>query len=84
MDDLPVSIRHAARAVHRSQRVIRKLVEDGFLTAYRAGGSDSAPRLRVYVQETRVALAEASVYVPKGAKRSPRKLHPQAMAMLRQ
>lgn len=60
-----VSIRVAAKKLHKGQAVVRQLIEDCDVTAIRDGGSDRLPRLRVRVSEVKRAL-ESKIYVPKG------------------
>lgn len=82
-------IRQAALAVHKGRDYVRKLVEAGEVQAFKAGGSNKAPRLLVDPAEVEAAIRRLSVYVPAGAKTSARrtsrrpgaKLHPAAAMM---
>lgn len=89
MDELPGNfqpIRKAAVEVHKSRAFVRKLIDDGELTAIRNGGDPNSPRLKVDVNELRAAIVRTQMYVPRGDKHKPkartaRKMHPAAMAM---
>lgn len=83
-------IRQAAKALRKSRAFVRELIEGGEVTAYRSGGKDDAPRLRVYLEEVKEAVERRTIYVPaslkkSGAKRPSSKgmntLHPAAMGM---
>jgi hypothetical protein len=55
--------------------------------AFRMGGSDEAPRLRVYVSELLAAIEADAIWLPPSLKKRPvrrlpsRQLHPAAAAM---
>jgi hypothetical protein len=79
--DKKLSLRHAAKAVHRSRRYIRSLIDTGKVKAYKIGGSDRNPWLAVYLDELEEAIRKDSVYVPpalagRKVRASPGDLHP--------
>jgi excisionase family DNA binding protein len=69
-------IREAAKRVGMGVPRLRKLIEQGKLKAYRAGGSDAEPWLRIDVAELE-QVKSALVYVPAG---EPIKSRPLRMA----
>lgn len=85
-----IPIRQAAREVGRRRQYVRDLIDGGFLTAYRRGGSDDEPRLEVYLSDLHAAIQRHDRYVPK-SKAAPKRpvksnrrngtLHPAAMRM---
>jgi hypothetical protein len=60
-----ISVRQAAKEIHRGHYYVRGLIESGRLVAIRAGGSERFPRLRVTLEDLKRVMAE-DVYVPKG------------------
>jgi hypothetical protein len=84
-------IRSAAKQVHRGRGYIRKLIDAGEVTAYKFGGSEKEPWLRVDPVEVEAAIKRTEIYIPEGMKRAgarsrPRRetlcqLHPAAAAM---
>lgn len=89
--ETPIPIRQAAREAHKSRRYVRDLIERGEITAFKSGGRDDAPRLRVKLSELLAAIERDSIYVPpalrqpgmrqgRSAKRTGT-LHPAALGM---
>lgn len=81
-----VPIKQAARAVRKRLSAVKDLVEAGKLTAWRNGGNDAHPRLRVSLAALRAVLWNESVYRPPRAGREPdakpTTIHPDALKML--
>ncbi len=83
-----LSIRNAAKEVHRSPEYVRDLVEAGKLRAVKAGGGKFL-RLRVDPKELEALLRREEEYVPRGLKQPTRHrptpkladMHPAALAM---
>jgi hypothetical protein len=87
-----VLIRDAAKAVRKSERYIRKHYVDTLkVKAFRMGGTDEHPRLRIYVEDLIAAIERDAVYLPPGFKSQEQatkrrrahsaELHPAAAAM---
>jgi hypothetical protein len=79
-------VKKIALLVRRRVSVIKDLIEAGKVQAYRFGGSDDAPRLKVSLRAVQVALLNDAVYRPKratpGADERPATIHPAALKML--
>jgi hypothetical protein len=64
--DEELTLKEAARRIHKRVKVVRDLVESGALKAYKRGGTDANPRLVVCCRELQDAYRQSTVYVPKG------------------
>lgn len=67
---MKLSIRNAAKAIHRSRPFVKGLVEQGKLRAWRAGGTAKHPRLQVDLEELKTVVERETLYVPQGLNRS--------------
>jgi excisionase family DNA binding protein len=77
-----VSVAEANRRIGRRRGLVRELVEQGKLTAWRVGGGSKIARLEVSMAELRRVL-NGDVYIPKGLTRDiVRKKRRQAMGNL--
>jgi hypothetical protein len=57
-------IRDAAKRIGCSRALLHELIDSGRLIAYRFGGPDEHPWLRVEVQQAIEAVKLASIYTP--------------------
>lgn len=62
-----LSLRHAAKAVHRSRGYIRSLIDERKVRVFKIGGTDKRPWLAVYLDELIAAIEKDSVWVPPPA-----------------
>lgn len=67
-----MTLREAGKHIGRSREFVRSLIMQGKLTAYRFGGRDTAPRLKVNRDELEQAYRLATVYRPPSAARKER------------
>src|SRR5437763_795547 len=63
-----VSLRRAAKLAGKRHGFVRRLIDAGYLPAYRDGGSDSAPRLKVLPADLDRAIERATRYYPPAAR----------------
>ncbi len=82
-----VSVSEANRLIKKRRGFVRDLIEQGKLTAWKAGGGKKVVRLEVSIAELQRVL-RGEVYVPRGFTRadvarnrrnSPATLHPTAL-----
>jgi len=59
-----MSIRNAAKTIHRSATYVRGLVDAGKLPAIKAGGSGRYQRLRVDLQDLELVVKRDELYEP--------------------
>lgn len=87
-----VLIREAAKVVRKSESYVREHYIDTLkVKAYRLGGTDEHPRLRIYVEDLIAAIERDAVWLPPGIKSQEQatkrrrsysaQLHPAAAAM---
>jgi excisionase family DNA binding protein len=60
-----VTVRKAAKLVRRGRNHVRQLIEAGEVKAFRFGGTDKRPRLRVNPADVQSAIERNYEYRPK-------------------
>jgi hypothetical protein len=89
MEDEFIPIRKAAKLVHKSRSLVRKLVDQRLVAAQKIGETKNSPWLAVHMGQLREALAREQAYVPAASQKSHRRsyrkisseLHPSAASI---
>ena len=75
------SIRTAARALRLGVPKLKRLINEGKLQAFKIGGTDDRPYLRVDLQEAERAIREDARYIPPSLRQQRRHRRPAASAV---
>lgn len=62
------SLRNAAKHVRMGVPRLRRLIEDGKLPAFKVGGTDDRPRLRVKLEDVERVVQQEMIYIPQKIK----------------